>query len=189
MALNQDLAANFFGEYNFRPLLLTFNEIAAMKAAIGEGNEGALLFCPVFSSSAGIPEQIVTLRYILYKIVDDNYIPVRFDFKPVLGNMGPYYADLKNASLPNFLMNQSPLQTPPEASLDELFAFLTESSVDDDGNIIPNINEDNYFSFFLQKNADESISLSRTILLVKGGGGLDPTGGDVIQNGGPPIKK
>ncbi len=190
--LNQNLAAHFFNEANFRPLLLPFNEVKVMKDVLGDA-EGTLIVCPVFSYSDGIPEPIVMLRYILYKKDENNYTPLRFDFKPVFGSIEAYYPKLKNASMPNFeipstLPNQTPNpQEDPRPSLVKMFSFVTETTLDANGNAL-NTNENNYFSFFLQKNEDQTLSLHTTVLEIKGGGGDPgvPNNGAIISSGPPP---
>jgi hypothetical protein len=175
-------------DLNFRPLLLSFEEIKAMKDAIGPNGNGKLCICPTFTTSLGIPEQMVTLRYILFKkdLPNNEYLPVRFDFKPVLGSMESYYDYLKTSSIPNFIIHQSsPLPpAPPVFSLDDLFSFV-------DFQINENfVNANNFWAFFLKKNDDNTISLNAKILAKKVGGAGDgddvSIGGSSTPHGGPP---
>jgi hypothetical protein len=174
-------------DLNFRPLLLPFEEVQAMKDAIGVGGIGELYICPTYTTSLGIPEQIVTIRYLLFKkdVQNNLDVPVRFDFKPVLGTIEPYFNLLKTASLPNFVIPQTtptPVQPNPKLfSLEALFSFV--AAINADGTFE---NENNYWAFFLQKNEDNTISLSAKILKIKTGGAGDDIGGHSTPTGGPP---
>lgn len=176
-------------DLNFRPLLLPFEEIQAMKDAIGLNGVGELYICPTYTTSLGIPEQIVTIRYVLFKkdVQNNSSTPVRFDFKPVLGPIESYYSRLKTASFPNFVIPQTtPTPQPPNSklfSLDDLLSFV--NMIDPvDGSFV---NENNYWAFFIVKNADNSISLKAKILTVQiTGGGEGDIGGQTTSSTGPP---
>jgi hypothetical protein len=178
-------------DLNYRPLLLPFEEVKAMKDSIGIDGIGELYICPIYTSSLGIPEQIISIRYILFKkdIPNNIDIPVRFDFKPILGSIESYYNRLKTSSLPNFVIPQNtPTPIPPNPklfSLGQLFSFV--NALNADGTFE---NENNYWAFFLKKNDDNSISLNAKILQNKvGGAGEGDIGGHSTPTGGPPPPK
>lgn len=184
---SKEKAESFIDNYNFRPLVLTFQEIQSMKNAVGSDN-GVLFICPVFCTSEGIPEHdyVVNLRYFLYKKQETTYVPLRFDFKPILGFVDDYFKKIKNATFPCFEIPQSPTPNIPVAdspiNLDYIFSFVSEN---------PNgtfLNKENYFIIFLQRNEDETISLHSKILQIKPGGGEGP-GGDCPVTSGPPPKQ
>jgi hypothetical protein len=188
-----NLSENFILNWNSRPLLLPFVEVQAMRNAIGEG-VGSLIICPAIINSEGISEQIITLRYILYKKNEDNnFIPVRFDFKPVLGVFESYYDKLALATIPNFEVPQATdIPAPPavqKISLDIIFnSFLEPNSMNEDG-IEVSTNRNNYYTFFLQKYINNTIGLETAILTKQGGGGGtsdEGPGGVIIASGNPP---
>ena len=187
MNYNQSNVGSFISNYNFRPLLLTFQEVQAMKNALGD-DEGSLFICPVFANSSGIDEQIVTLRFFLYKKQETIYTPINFDFKPTLGSVQLYEDKIKNASLPCFeipwsLPEEENTIIPQKPTLSSIFATLELIDIE-----TQSLEFENYFySFFLQKDSDESISLQYIILRIKIGGGGGP-GGDCPVTSGPPPK-
>ena len=183
---DQNLVGSFIERYNFRPLILTYTEIQAMKTALSR-SKGTLIICPAFTTSVGIPESVVVLRYVLYKIVNKTYVPVRFDFKPVEGDTEQYNNYLKSATFPNFILPQSPPVSPAASipCLDNLFSFLDETTPDPNAGVPIPKNKNNYFSYFLQQNPDGTISLNSTILTIRSSGAGGP-GVETVKTGGPP---
>lgn len=119
--------SGFISKYNFRPLILSSEEIERMRKSL-DGAEGRLVFYPTLLKNKGVTGQVLTLRYILYKKEGDEKVenygefePVRFDYMNVLGNVKKYSKKFANAVFPPIVIPHKASKEDDSISLSLLF--------------------------------------------------------------------